>query len=146
MQMLGNDRTISFTPTPEYFAKGCYGIEGTRKIPPVGPNDKNDFLTRLFDEARNNIAHENDAFAPLKAQYDATMAKAKEIIDSIKTPEEATEAANTIPSLEHALTSKKESSAMLSAKAKELGYTWDKENKTYSVPADPNAPQTQETA
>lgn len=131
MQMIGNRRVVNFTPTDEFFAKGCYGIDGQREVPTIGLTDKNDFLTRLFDEARANIDAENDAFIPIKEQYDAVMADAREIIAAINTAEEANAAAEILPNLEHALTSKKECSALLNERAKEIGLVWDKTNKKY---------------
>jgi hypothetical protein len=135
VQMIGNNRVVSFTPTQEFFAKGCYGIEGQFTVPTVGPADKNDFLTNLFEKARANIAAEAEAFAPVKEQYDKVMEEAKAIIDAIKTAEDATAAVESIPKLDHALTSKKEASALLAAKAAELGFTFDKKKKKY-VPAE----------
>lgn len=135
VQMIGNSRVISFTPTQEFFAKGCYGIEGQFTVPTVGPADRNDFLTTLFEKARANIAAEAEAFAPVKDQYDKVMEEAKAIIDAIKTAEDATAAVESIPKLDHALTSKKEASALLAAKAAELGFTFDKKEKKY-VPAE----------
>lgn len=131
VQMIGNQRVVTFTPTQEFFAKGCYGIEGQFNIPGVGATDSNDFLAKLFDKARANIAAENDVFAPMKEQYEKVMAQVNEIIAGIKTAEDATKAATNIPNLEHSLTSKKEASVLLQAKAKELGLTWDKEAKSY---------------
>lgn len=131
MQMIGNRRVVNFTPTDEFFAKGCYGIDGQREVPTIGLTDKNDFLTRLFDEARANIDAENDAFIPIKEQYDAVMADAREIIAAINTAEEANAAAEILPNLEHALTSKKECGALLNERAKEIGLVWDKINKKY---------------
>lgn len=131
VQMIGTTRVVTFTPTQEFFAKGCYGIEGQFNVPTVGPSDKNEFLTNLFEKARANIAAENDAFAPLKEKYDEVMAKVNEIVAGIKTAEDATKAATDIPNLEHSLTSKKEASVLLQAKAKELGLTWDKKSKSY---------------
>lgn len=136
VQMIGTTRVVTFTPTQEFFAKGCYGIEGQFNVPTVGPSDKNEFLTNLFEKARANIAAENDAFAPLKEKYDEVMAKVNEIVSGIKTVEDANAAATSIPAMEHSLTSKKEASALLSAKTKELGFTWDKANKTYVAKAE----------
>lgn len=134
VQMIGETRVISFTPTQEFFAKGCYGIEGQRPLPTLKITDKNDYLSRLFDEARANIAAEDEAFSGIKEQYEKVMTEAKAIIDSITNAEEATQAAQYIPTMNHALTSKRETSSMLGAKAKELGLVWDKEQKKYSVP------------
>lgn len=131
VQMIGNQRVVTFTPTQEFFAKGCYGIEGQFNIPGVGSTDSNDFLAKLFDKARANIAAENDVFAPMKEQYEKVMAQVNEIVSGIKTAEDATKAATDIPNIEHSLTSKKEASVLLQAKAKELGLTWDKELKSY---------------
>ena len=132
VQMIGNNRVVSFTPTQEYFAKGCYGIEGQFTVPTVGATDKNDFLTQLFDKARANITEEAKAFEPVKEKYDAVMEEARAIIDAIQTTEDANAACEQIQQMDHALTSKKESSAMLAAKAKALGFTFDKKTKKYT--------------
>ena len=131
VQMIGNSRVVTFTPTQEFFAKGCYGIEGQYSIPTVGANEKNDFLTNLFEKARANIEADNKTFAPQKEQYDTVMQTVNEIVSSISTVEEATAAITDLESLEHALTSKKEASALLAAKTKELGFTFDKKSKSY---------------
>ena len=133
MQMIGTRRIISFTPTDEFFAKGCFGIEGQREIPSLGVNDKNDFITRLFDEARANIEADNATLAPMLGQYEKVMMDAQCIIDSIETVEQANEALKTLPTMKHALTSKKEVSAMLSAKTSELGFVLDKKTKVYAL-------------
>lgn len=131
VQMIGNTRAVSFTPTQEYFAKGCYGIEGTREIPSAGPGVPNDFLTKLFEEARKNIEAEMEVFAPQKDQYDLAMQAAKKIIDAAGTLDEINAAVSSLQEIDHALTSKKESAALLGAKAKELGFVWDKAEKAY---------------
>lgn len=133
VQMIGKDRVVSFTPTQEYFAKGCYGIEGDRKVPTLKPDDPNDFITKLFAEARANIAAESATLAPLQEQYDKIIAQAKETIGAIKTVEDANAAAKAIPEWEHALTSKREAGAMLKEKTDELGFVWDKTAKTYKA-------------
>lgn len=131
--MIGNSRVVTFTPTQEFFAKGCYGIEGQFNVPAIGPTDNNDFLTKLFEKARDNIAADVKAFTPMKEQYDKTMSEVAKIVNDIKTVEDANSAVTSLPSLKHALTSKKEASALLSAKVKELGFIWDKESKEYKV-------------
>lgn len=131
LQMIGYNRVLSFTPTQEYFAKGCYGIEGQFTVPLLGANDKNDFLTTLFEKARTTINNEVEAFVPIKNAYEKAMADAKQIIDAIKTPEDANRAIEQVQALDHALTSKKECSVLLSNKTKELGFTFDREAKKY---------------
>lgn len=126
VQMIGNQRYICFTPEQEFFAKGCHGIVGRRQIPAL-TDEKNDFMTRLFDEARRNIRAENDVFAGLKEQYEKTMVRVAEILEGVVDIKTANAAAESIPELEHALTSKKEASAMLKAKANDLGLKYTKE-------------------
>ncbi|MCH5186805.1 MAG: ATP-binding protein [Oscillospiraceae bacterium] len=131
VQMVGNNRVVTFSPTQEFFAKGCYGIEGQMVVSTIGPTDKNNFITNLFAMARENIAKDAEAFVPLKEQYDKTMAEATATIDAIETAEDATHAIFVLSQLEHALTSKREASAMLKAKADELGFVLDKEKMMY---------------
>ena len=135
VQMLGRKRVICFTPTQEYFAKGTHGITGEREIPVLGEGTPNTFMTQLFEEARASIIAENNAFAPQKKQYEETMEQVRVIVNGVTDADSATEAAKTIPDLPHALTSKKESSAMLKAKTDQLGLKWSKDAGGY-VPKD----------
>ncbi len=126
VQMIGDRRDIGFTPEQEYFAKGCHGIKGHYTVPELGPTDTNDFITRLFDKAKANIAAEAEEYAPLKEQYDRVMGAVHQILDTVKDVETANRALNDIPNLAHALTSKKEASAMLNERAKSIGLTYSK--------------------
>ena len=127
VQMIGSQRVVCFTPEQEYFAKGCHGIQGRLPVPDLSPTDKNDFITKLFEKAKKNIAAENEAFAPQKEKYDAAMEAAREAIESVTDAETAQAAAEYIKTLDHALTSKKEASAMLKAKANSLGLKFTKD-------------------
>lgn len=133
MQMIGDRRTICFTPTQEYFAKSSHGIEGIIDVPNRSPSEPNDFLSRMFDKARDNIAHENEIFAPMQAQYEETMGQVREIVNAIQSAEDANSAASALPNLNHALSSKREASALLNEKARSLGLKWDAESKSYKA-------------
>jgi hypothetical protein len=121
LQMINTDRVICFSPEQEFFAKGCHGITGRYPIPKLGANDKNDFLTKLFEQAKANIAAETEAFAPQKEQYEKAIAEAQDIIEGVVDAESANKAVDLLLKLDHALTSKRESSAMLKDKTDELG-------------------------
>ena len=121
VQMIGDRRFICFTPEQEFFAKGCHGIKGHIAIPELGVADANDFITRLFEEAKANIAAEAAEFAPIKEQYLRVMETVRTMVDAVVDVETANRAAKDIPGLAHALTSKKEASALLNEKAKSLG-------------------------
>lgn len=131
IQMIGNKRTISFTPEQEFFAKGCYGIEGRKEIPALSPTDKNDFLTRLFEEAKENLKKESEVFLPVKQKYEEVMEQAKDIVEAAQTADDVNKAVEELQKLDHVLTSKKESALLLHEKATSLGLTYDKTSKTY---------------
>ncbi len=133
--MNGNERMAGFTPTDEYFAKGCYGISGTRKIPALGENNKNDYITRLFEEANANIAKDNEYFAAEKSAYDAAMKEGKELIASLETPGEFNEAGEKIKEIKHSLTSLEELRQLFRDRVKEKGYIYNREKKCYEDPA-----------
>ncbi len=139
MQMLDGNRYICFTPEQEYFAKGCHGISGKMLVPTLDETSTNDFITRLFEKAKANIAAEAEAFAPLKAKYEETMATVHTIVEGVVDVESANAALQILPDLNHALTSKKEAAAMLNAKAFELGLKFSQKDKGYY---DPKAPET----
>lgn len=131
VQMIGEHRTVCFSPEQEFFAKGCHGIAGRYTVPELGPTDANDFITKLFGQAKANIAAENEAFAPQREQYEHVMVEVAEIVENIHDLESADAAAKAIPALNHALTSKKEASAMLKTKTDSLGLKWSKEAGRY---------------
>ena len=128
VQMIGNQRMICFTPEQEYFAKGTHGITGRIPVPFLDKNIPNNFMTRLFEQARKNIEAEKEYFEPLKQQYESTMENVKGIIADITDAGTANIAASTIGGLDHALTSKQEALAMLKAKTDALGLKYTKKD------------------
>ena len=124
-------RYLGFTPTESYSAKSCFGISGIIPVPELREGDPNDFLTKLFDKVRANLAAESAELTPQKKQYDETMAEAKRACEAVNKPEDVAPAAQFIKSLKHAMTSEKEATAMLKARLAELNIVWDKSEKTY---------------
>lgn len=126
IQMIGNERVICFAPEQEFFAKRCHGIAAQYPIPNLGPNDKNDFLTRLFASAKANINAEANAYTAVKQKYESAMETGREIISAIQDVDSANKAKESMKTLEHALTSQKELLAMFMGRIKEVGLIWDK--------------------
>ena len=126
VQMIGNQRVICFSPEQEYFAKGCHGITGQIAVPELGPTDTNDFITRIFEKAKSNIAAESEAYAPIKEQYDRVMATVRQMVSTITDAESANRVMADVQNLDHASTSKKESSKMIQEKAASLGLRYSK--------------------
>ena len=120
VQMLGSQRTICFTPEQEFFAKGTHGIVGKLPLPELGPDAPNDFMTRLFQRATASIKAEKEAFGPIKEQYEKVMLEVRDILAHVVDGDSATVALQTLKDMDHALTSKKEASALLAAKTREL--------------------------
>ena len=134
MQMIDNRRVICFTPEQEFFAKGCHGIVGRIPVPELKDDTRNDFVTRLFEKAKANIDAEAAEFAPVKEKYSMTMETVRTIIDGVTDLESANTALQVLPDLDHALTSKKEASAMLMTKTKQLGLKYDQASGSFVKP------------
>lgn len=124
-------RYLGFTPTENYSAKSAYGVRGLVEVPELAEGDPNDFLTKLFAKVRANLDAESKAIAPEKAKYDAAMAEAREFINNVEKPEDVSECLKAIEGIDHALTSKKEATAILKTKMAELGIAYEKATKTY---------------
>lgn len=134
LHIINGERYLGFTPTMNYNAKSAYGIKGLVKVPELKDGEPNDFLTRLFAQVQRNLKAEHDALKPQQDAYDAAIAQGKALIEKLSKPEEVFEVSNAIKALPHALTSEKELKAALSARIKELGFTYNREKKTYELP------------
>ena len=126
VQMIGNQRVVCFTPEQEYFAKGCHGIKGQLIVPELGQNDENNFISRLFDKAKANIAAEAEEYAPIKEQYERVMETARQMIETVTDAESANKVSADLQALAHASTSKTESAKLLKDKAASIGLVYSK--------------------
>ena len=104
-------------------------------IPELKPGQPNDFLTRLFAEAQQNLASEMAAYAPQREAYESIMAQADAILEQMTDLETLNANWPALSELPQALTSKAEIGAKLKAKAALVGATYSKEAKAY-VPID----------
>lgn len=129
--IMNGKRYLGFTPTEQYSAKSAYGIKGLMEVPELKDGEPNEFLTKLFNRVRDNLAKESSALVPQKLDYLKAMKEAKDICECVSKPEDVPEAAKSLKSLKHALTSEKEATAMLKARIAELGIVWDKAEKVY---------------
>ncbi|NBI10214.1 hypothetical protein D1641_09345 [Colidextribacter sp. OB.20] len=112
---------IGFTPTDEYFAKGCFGISGEIQVPVLHPGQPNVFLTDLFHSAQQRISEEAQVYQAERDAYQAAMSAGKEMIERVIDPETARDAAKDITDLEHALTSKTELRTLFMRRLKDQG-------------------------
>lgn len=131
MFMMGSKRCIGFTPTEEYFAKGCFGVQGVIPIPELKEGQKNTFLTDLFAKAQANINQEAAAFGAEKKAFDEAMTQGIAIIAAATDPETTAKAAEALAAVPHALTSKAELKKLLLERMKQIGVKWDAKEKAY---------------
>lgn len=136
VEIQGNTRTIGFSNCERYFAKGTRGIHGVWKIPELGLDKPNDFLTKLFAEYNALSAAEVAQNAEEQEAYEAAMAEGQKIVDSVTDADSANAAMAKIKAVKHALTSQKEVNAAFNAKVRECGLFYDKVLKKYT-PAPP---------
>lgn len=133
MFMMGSKRMIGFTPTDEYFAKGCFGVSGVIAIPELKDGAKNTFLSDLFRAAQERISKESEAYGSEKKDYDEAMQRGRDAIKQIADPESAQKAADEIAALSHALTSKAELRKLFGKALKEHNLKWSAEVNAYVV-------------
>jgi hypothetical protein len=126
-----NGRFLGFTPTDEYFAKGCYGINGIIPVPTLTGNTENNFLSTLIDTARNTLKSESAMYAEEKAIYEKAMETIKNIISEISNAETANANMENFKNIQHSLTSKNECAVIWKRHMSELGVNFDKEQKCY---------------
>ena len=127
----GKKRIICFAPTEEAFGKGCFGIHGEYEVPELAPGMPNTFLTDLFEQARKNIADEQEKFSKDKKIYDEAVREGTLCIDSVKCADDATACVARLRDITHALTSKAELSGKLQNKVNALKLRWDKQSGKY---------------
>lgn len=131
MFMMGSKRCIGFTPTEEYFAKGCFGVQGVIPVPELKEGQKNTFLTDLFAKAQANINADAAAFGEEKKAYEEAVAQGIAIIATANDPDTTAAAAEALGNLSHALTSKTELKKLLLERMKQIGVKWDAKEKAY---------------
>ncbi len=132
MEMNGNIRTISFTPTDRFYAKNTCDMPGIIPIPV------------LIDENKNIIA-ENNFFAGVINNYRKRIAdnvennrKLDELksliysnVDDVQNAEDANRFVEWVLGLDHVYNSKALAGRAIADKAKALGLKYDKINKRY---------------
>ncbi len=133
MEMNGNIRTISFTPTDRFYAKNTCDMPGVIPIPVLINENKeiigeNNFFGGVIANYLNRInqnVENNRKFEDLKNLIYSN-------VEEVKTAEDANNYVTWAKGLEHVYNSMALASRAIARKAKELGLVYDKTNKTYS--------------
>ena len=132
VEMRNGKRTIGFTNTDRYYAKGTYGVHGLYEIPDLEQSGaKNTFLTDLIKSVLKGLNSE----AKASGEYEEVMAQLLPMVESADSPESLSEALRAISRAKHCLTSKAELKGALLARAKALGLRYDRATSQF-VPAE----------
>lgn len=137
METSSNRRTIGFSPTDRYYAKGTHGITGILEVPDVMSGKPNDFLTNLFARINQNIAQE----AEMNGQYEEVVNRIRTIIDGVTDAKTATSAGDEIKGMAHVYGSLMEARHMMGEKVKALGLVLDKSKGVYVNPKSEIVPE-----
>lgn len=130
MEMKGNKKTIGFDNCERYFAKSSFGIKGIMEVPELDGTKPNDFLTKLFETANENVQKEAIYFEDQKQEYEKLMSEIKPLIENM-TDETIDSVTTKMKSVKHILTSEKELKHLFKNKLDELGFKWNSEEKKY---------------
>ena len=131
MEIIGKKKTIGFDNCERYFAKASFGIKGVMEIPELDGTKPNDFLTKLFQLANNNIKKEAVFFEEQKKEYEKLMNEIVPQIEKMETKEDLITITKLIKETNHILTSEKELKHKFKEKVAELGYQWNGDKKEY---------------
>lgn len=136
IEYIGKERSIGFSPTERYDAKGVHGIKGVYKVPELkntangGKLEDNHFLADLIDVVINDLNSTNEKYKKDLAIYKEAM-KIVPTINNCQDIETLNDLVEQIKVVEHALTSRKELLVHVNNKAVELGAKYDKESGKY---------------
>lgn len=132
MEMNGNIRTISFTPTDRFYAKNTCDMPGLIPIP-VLINDKkeivgkNDFFGLVIDNYRQRVNTNIENNRKLEALKELISAN----VEDVNNADDANNLVKWVQGLDHVYNSKAIAARAISNKAKELGLVYDKAAKVY---------------
>lgn len=132
MEMNGNIRTISFTPTDRFYAKNTCDMPGVIPIPVLIDGNRqiigeNNFFSSVIAGYKRRIeenVNNNRKLEDLKEMINANIAE-------VKTAEDANNFVEWAKGVDHVYNSAAIAKTAVSRKARELGLTFDSINKIY---------------
>ena len=133
MEMNGNIRTISFTPTDRYYAKNTCDMPGVIPVPVLIDENRNiigdnNFFGEVIKSYKNRITQNienNRKLEDLRNLIEANVA-------AVETAEDANRFCEWAQGLDHVYNSMAIASKAIARRAKELGLQFDKMTKKYS--------------
>jgi hypothetical protein len=132
MEMSGNKRTISFSPSSAYYAKNSMGLDAVIEIP--GIQTSNSFIRDVVVSAIRNRREQDKAQA---GPYDEVIKQIDSIVNAAKDVPAINKAYGKLTALDHIWDSKLYARAKISEVAKTLNAAWDKAAKRFIGPVTP---------
>ena len=132
MQIIGNERTITFTPTGAYYAKDTCGMSGIIKVPLLIDNSgknigDNNFFCKVIENYKSRIKNnlENNK------RLDCLKLDIEQNLESVTDADSANKFVEWCSKLKHVYNSAAIAKTAISRKAKELDLIFDAESKKY---------------
>jgi hypothetical protein len=132
MEMSGNKRTISFSPSSAYYAKNSLGLDSIIEIP--GIQTTNSFIKDVIVSAIRSRKEQDKAQA---GPYDETIKQIDALINAATSISDINEAYMQLATLDHIWDSKLYAWSKIREMAKTFNGTWDKAAKRFIGPAAP---------
>lgn len=132
MQAIGNERTISFSPTEKFYAKNTCNLPQSMKIPVIIDakgqiTGQNNFLSKVFDSYDEYLAQQ----AQVAEDYTGLIEVIGASVDMIEDAESANEIMEKVLELSHIWDSKLKASHMVAKKCESLNLKFNKATKSY---------------
>jgi len=135
MESIGNQRTVSFSPTEKYYAKNACGLNEVINVPVLNPGLKNDFFTKsIIDLYQTNLENRKEKVS----EYNDLINVASHKVESIINAETANEVVGWAKEYDgHIWSSKVVISKMINDRCKELELTFNKKSSKYENAKEP---------
>lgn len=132
MEMNGNIRTISFTPTDRFYAKNTCDMPGVIPIPVLINENKeivgeNNFFGKVIENYRHRIQENLENNRKLEELKEIIFAN----VENVHNADDANNYMKWVQGLSHVYNSKAIASRAIANKAKELSLIFDKTEKVY---------------
>lgn len=132
MEMNGNIRTISFTPTDRFYAKNTCDMPGIIPIPVLISDQKeiireNNFFGKVIDSYRKRISENIENNRKLEELKELIFANVAEV----RNADDANNYVKWVMGLEHVYNSNAIAKVAITKKARELGLKFDNASKIY---------------
>lgn len=134
MQAIGNERTISWSPTEKFYAKNTCNLPPLTKVPVIidaagNIVGQNNFLTGIFQSYQNYLKKQ----AAIGEEYNALLDVIRENVDMIVDAASANEVTGMVGRLQHIWDSKLKGGLLIRDKCAALGLKLNKQTKTYEA-------------